>query len=78
MKDAPPFVKKSEKRSCAERKFWQTLPMFVIKHKFAPTFLGRLGWGSKSFARRFRTQEEAEAFISDCGDSLEGASVEIA
>lgn len=49
---------------------------YVIAHVTGTSYLGKAGWTSKAFARRFPTYDAAEDFLIECGLDLEGASVE--
>lgn len=49
---------------------------YIIAHWTGTSYLGKFGWTSKSFARRFDTYEAAEDFLIECGLDLEGANVE--
>lgn len=54
----------------------RTMQTYVIAHVTGTSYLGKSGWTSKSFARRFDTYEAAEDFLIECGLDLEGANVE--
>jgi len=58
---------------------------YIIAHVTGTSYLGKSGWTSKPFARRFDTYDAAEDFLIECaaedfliecGLDLEGASVE--
>ena len=49
---------------------------YIIAHVTGTSYLGKSGWTSKAFARRFDTYEAAEDFLIECGLDLEGANVE--
>lgn len=49
---------------------------YVIAHVTGTSYLGKSGWTSKAFARRFDTYEEALDFLLECKLELEGAEVE--
>ncbi len=54
----------------------RTMQTYVIAHVTGTSYLGKSGWTSKSFARRFDTYEAAEDFLIECGLDFEGANVE--
>lgn len=49
---------------------------YLIVHVTGTSYLGRSGWTSKPFARRFDTYDDALDFLLECGLDLEGAEVE--
>ena len=53
-----------------------TMRTYVIAHVTGTSYLGKSGWTSKAFARRFDTYEEALDFLLECKLELEGAEVE--
>jgi len=54
----------------------RTMQTYIIAHVTGTSYLGKSGWTSKAFARRFDTYEAAEDFLIECGLDLEGANVE--
>ncbi len=49
---------------------------YIIAHVTGTSYLGKSGWTSKAFARRFPTYDAAEDFLIECDLHLQGASVE--
>ena len=49
---------------------------YIIAHVTGTSYLGKSGWTSKAFARRFPTYDAAETFLIECGLDFEGANVE--
>ena len=58
--------------------FNTTMQTYIIAHVTGTSYLGKSGWVSKAFARRFPTYDAAETFLIECGLDFEGANVEAA
>jgi hypothetical protein len=51
---------------------------YVIAHSTGSCYLGKNGWGSKSFARRFESYEAAMEFCVACELESQGVQIELA
>jgi hypothetical protein len=51
---------------------------YVIAHSTGTCYLGKNGWGSKSFARRFESYEAAEEFCVACELESQDVQIEVA
>jgi secreted Zn-dependent insulinase-like peptidase len=51
---------------------------YVIAHSTGTCYLGKNGWTSKSFARRFDSFENAEEFCVACALDDQGVKIEAA